>query len=67
MVARYIKGLQKGCPVAADLKSEKQKDYKRATGGMSYIDLPRMAYYVDKATYRKAVTGWIERLRKAAV
>ncbi|NOD84093.1 NAD(P)/FAD-dependent oxidoreductase [Ruegeria sp. HKCCD6119] len=67
MVARYIKGLQKGCPVAADLKSKKQKDYTRATGGMSYIDLPRMAYYVDKATYRKAVTGWIERLRKAAV
>ncbi|AXT25191.1 NAD(P)/FAD-dependent oxidoreductase [Ruegeria sp. AD91A] len=67
MVARYIKGHQKGCPVAADLKTEKQKDYTRATGSMSYIDLPRMAYYVDKATYRKAVSGWIERLRKAAV
>ncbi|WP_299640668.1 NAD(P)-binding domain-containing protein [uncultured Ruegeria sp.] len=66
MVARYIKGLQNGCPAAADLKADKQKDYKRATGGMNYIDLPRMAYYVDKATYRKAVTGWIERLRKAA-
>ncbi|WP_171235660.1 NAD(P)/FAD-dependent oxidoreductase [Ruegeria sp. HKCCA6837] len=66
MVARYIKGLQCGCPAAADLKTEKQKDYTRATGGMSYIDLPRMAYYVDKATYRKAVTGWIDRLRKAA-
>ncbi|WP_209504704.1 MULTISPECIES: NAD(P)-binding domain-containing protein [unclassified Ruegeria] len=66
MVARYIKGLRHGCPVAADLHEEKQKDYTRATGGMNYIDLPRMAYYVDKNTYRKAVTGWIDRLRKAA-
>ena len=67
MVARYIKGLLHGCPVAADLQAEKQKDYTRATGGMNYIDLPRMAYYVDKNTYRKAVTGWIDRLRKAIV
>ena len=29
---------------------------------MAYIDLPRMAYYVDKATYRKAVGEWIARL-----
>ncbi|WP_170453089.1 flavin-containing monooxygenase [Ruegeria arenilitoris] len=65
MVARYIKGLQSGCPVAAALKAEKQKDYQRATGGMQYLNLPRMAYYVDKATYRKAVTDWIARFRKA--
>ncbi len=65
MVARYIKGLQSGCPVAATLKAEKQKDYQRATGGMQYLNLPRMAYYVDKATYRKAVTDWIARFRKA--
>jgi hypothetical protein len=32
---------------------------------MSYIDLPRMAYYVDKATYRKAVTKWAGRLAGA--
>lgn len=66
MVARYIKGLQTGSSAAAALKAEKEKTYERATGGMNYLNLARMAYYVDKATYRKAVTGWIDRLRKAA-
>jgi hypothetical protein len=31
---------------------------------MQYLNLPRMAYYVDKATYRGEVTGWIKRLSK---
>ncbi len=66
MVVRYIKGIQNGCPEAAKLKTTKQNSFERATGGMNYLDLARMAYYVDKATYRKAVTGWVERLRKAA-
>ncbi len=66
MVARYIKGIRNGCPVAAELKAKKQENYGRATGGMNYLNLARMAYYVDKATYRKAVTGWIRRFRKAA-
>ena len=30
---------------------------------MNYIDLPRMAYYVDKATYRNAVTKKIQALK----
>ncbi len=65
MVARYIKGIQSGCTAATELKATKQKSYERATGGMNYLNLARMAYYVDKATYRKAVTGWIDKLRKA--
>ncbi|WP_120631914.1 NAD(P)/FAD-dependent oxidoreductase [Ruegeria sp. EL01] len=65
MVARYIKGLQHDCPVAAELTAQKQQAYGRATGGMNYLKLARMAYYVDKVTYRKAVTGWIKRFRKA--
>ncbi len=51
--------------MAATLKAEKQKDYQRATGGMQYLNLPRMGYYVDRRTYRKAVTDWIARFRKA--
>ncbi|WP_425045170.1 flavin-containing monooxygenase [Primorskyibacter sp. S87] len=66
MVARYIKGLRGGCPVAKELKAEKSAEFDRATGGMNYLELARMAYYVDKATYRKAVTGWIDKFRKAA-
>ena len=62
MVARYIKGLQEGNAGAARLKQEKSAGFERATGGMNYLKLARMAYYVDKATYRKAVTGWIRAL-----
>ncbi|WP_164659602.1 NAD(P)/FAD-dependent oxidoreductase [Tropicibacter sp. Alg240-R139] len=66
MIARYIKGLRAGCPVAGSLKSEKADGFERATGGMNYLQLARMAYYVDKATYRNAVTGWIAKLSKGA-
>ncbi len=62
MVARYIKGLRAGTAGATALKAEKARGFVRATGGMKYLKLARMAYYVDKATYRKAVTGWIKRL-----
>ncbi|WP_417712812.1 flavin-containing monooxygenase [Pseudophaeobacter arcticus] len=62
MVARYIKGLRDGSAGAAQLQREKSTGFERATGGMNYLKLARMAYYVDKATYRKAVTGWIAAL-----
>lgn len=62
MVVRYILGLKQGSTAAKLLKDEKAGGFARATGGMNYIDLPRMAYYVDKATYRTAVKGWIRAL-----
>ncbi|UWR25177.1 NAD(P)-binding domain-containing protein [Sulfitobacter sp. S223] len=62
MVVRYIKGLREGTDSALALQKTKAQGFDRATGGMDYIDLPRMAYYVDKATYRKAVTQWIGKL-----
>jgi len=66
MVARYIAGLRAGLPEAKALQAEKARDFTRATGGVDYLKLARMAYYVDKSTYRKAVTGWISRLAKGA-
>ncbi|MBR9841610.1 MAG: NAD(P)-binding domain-containing protein [Rhodobacteraceae bacterium] len=66
MVARYIAGLRAGDGAAKALQAEKNKGFNRATGGMDYLDLARMAYYVDKATYRGAVTKWISRLAKGA-
>ena len=66
MVARYIAGLRRGNAEAQALRAEKAKGFDRATGGMDYLDLARMAYYVDKATYRGAVTKWINRLEKGA-
>ena len=65
MVARYITGLRGGSEAAAELQRTKAAGFARATGGMRYIKLPRMAYYVDKTTYRKAVGGWIARLKGA--
>lgn len=64
MVVRYFKGLREGNPEARRLKAAKSGAFERATGGMNYLDLARMAYYVDKDTYRGAVTGWIKTLRK---
>lgn len=66
MVARYIAGLKDGTAPARELKAVKSAGFKRATGGMNYIDLPRMAYYVDKATYRTAVNGHINKLKAGA-
>ena len=62
MVARYVAGLRTGNAAAKKLKAEKASGFERATGGMKYLKLARMAYYVDKATYRNAVTGWIRQL-----
>ncbi|MGR3374290.1 flavin-containing monooxygenase [Pseudooceanicola nanhaiensis] len=65
MVVRYITGLAAGSAAATRLRAEKAAGFDRATGGMTYLELPRMAYYVDKATYRKAVGRWIAALRGA--
>lgn len=65
MIVRYIKGLRAGSAEARALQDTKAEEFSRATGGVNYIALPRMAYYVDKSTYRRAVTGWIKRLREA--
>ncbi|PWW04609.1 cation diffusion facilitator CzcD-associated flavoprotein CzcO [Hoeflea marina] len=62
MVARYIKGLAQHTAAARALKAEKAGGFERATGGVNYLKLPRMAYYVDKASYRAAVGKWIKRL-----
>lgn len=62
MVVRYIKGLRDDTDDARALQQTKAQGFGRVTGGMEYIDLPRMAYYVDKASYRRAVTRWIAKL-----
>lgn len=66
MVARYIAGLRDKTAAALALRTKKAAGFERATGGMAYIDVPRMAYYVDKATYRRAVTGHIKTLKAGA-
>jgi len=63
MVAAYINGLSANHAEAQKIRQEKRAGFKRLTGGMNYIDLPRMAYYVDKTTYRNAVNKKIRALK----
>lgn len=58
LVARYFKGLDAGTPQAAALLAAKGSGTGRwpdLSGGYRYLKLERMAYYVHKDTYRKAV------------
>lgn len=64
LVALYLRGLAKNTPAALAIRDEKAAGFKRATGGMSYLDLPRMAYYVEKSTFRKSVNDRIRALKK---
>jgi len=66
MVAEYLNGVHNNTAVAAELHHEKSAGFERVTGGVNYIKLPRMAYYVDKATYRKAVTDKTRALKQGA-
>ena len=63
LVARYIAGIRSNSAAAKSIAKEKQGAFDRLTGGMKYIDLPRMAYYVDKETYRNAVNTKIDMLK----
>lgn len=62
MVVRYVKALRAGQMGAKALQAEKAGGFKRATGKMNYLNVARMAYYVDKASYRNAVGSWIRAL-----
>ena len=59
MVARYIARLRLADNAARLLQAEKADGFSRVTGGQHYLDLARMAYYVDKTAYRKSVNAWI--------
>ena len=64
MVARYLRGLRDESSAAQAIEQEKSGEFERLTGGMDYIDLPRMAYYVDKRTFRRQVTSRIRDLKR---
>lgn len=64
MVGRYIKA--QGSPAAEAIRREKAAGFDRVTGGVDYIKLPRMAYYVDKASYLKSLHKAIARLKAAS-
>lgn len=63
LVARYLRGLADGTGAALKIRAEKAAGFERLTGGMDYLDLPRMAYYVEKRTFRNAVNERIRALK----
>ncbi|CAM3738240.1 flavin-containing monooxygenase [Parendozoicomonas haliclonae] len=65
MIALYIRQLTDGKASAQKLQQIKKAEaHNRADGGYDYLKLDRMAYYVEKETYRKAVNGHIHALRQ---
>jgi hypothetical protein len=62
LVAKFIKANEAHSPKAEKFKAAKKAPYKRLTGGFNYIKLDRMAFYVHKDTYRKAILGGIKSL-----
>ncbi len=63
LVARYIRGLREGSAAATRLRAEKAAGFERLTGGVDYLELPRMAYYVEKTAFRNAVGQRIRALK----
>lgn len=63
LIARYLRGLKDGNPAAAKVRDEKAGGFARLTGGVDYLDLPRMAYYVEKSAFRTAVNDRIKALK----
>ncbi|UTA46873.1 NAD(P)-binding domain-containing protein [Simiduia sp. 21SJ11W-1] len=56
LVALYIAQSESGSASAQQLHETVRKNAgQRADGGYQYLQLARMAYYVDKATYRAAI------------
>lgn len=64
MVALYLKCLSKNLPAARKLKQIKQsRAGSRCDGGMNYLKLDRMSYYVHKGDYLDAVHRHIKALK----
>lgn len=63
LVARYLRGLCEGSKVARSIRADKAAGFERLTGGVDYLNIPRMAYYVEKATFRKAVNTRVRALK----
>lgn len=65
LVALYLKGLAAGHPAARALQAEKRRKFaERVDGGFRYLKLDRMAYYVHKDSYLRALRRHIRALSR---
>lgn len=64
LVALYIRQQEHGAASAQELaQTITEKAGQRADGGYDYLALERMAYYVDKTTYRNAINTHTQQLK----
>jgi hypothetical protein len=63
LIARYIEGLEKRTPAALAFRRLKRGGFPDMRGGVDYLKVDRMAYYVHKDTYRATVRRHIRDLR----
>ncbi|MCX2782585.1 NAD(P)-binding domain-containing protein [Microbulbifer thermotolerans] len=65
LVALYIRQLSLGAESARRFKAiKRERAAQRTDGGVNYLDLERMAYYVHKDTYLKALRSHTADLRR---
>jgi hypothetical protein len=66
LVARFLDGLDRGTREAAKLRAAKAGPSPDVSGGYRYLQLDRMAYYVNKDAYRQALRLATQRLAPSA-
>lgn len=66
LVARFYKGLEAGAPAAHRFDRARQGPSPDLSGGYRYLELARMAYYVNKDAYRAALRRASEALTARA-
>jgi hypothetical protein len=62
LVARYVKACEAGTPAARRFRELKKEPFPDMRGGYRYLELDRMAFYVHKDTYRRALRRHIREL-----
>jgi hypothetical protein len=63
LIARYIKGIEEQTSAALAFRQLKRGPFPNMRGGVDYLKVDRMAYYVHKDTYRAAVRRHIRDLQ----
>ena len=67
LIARYIYGIERNHPAAVAFRNLKRAPFPDMRGGVRYLKLDRMAYYVQEDTYRATVGRHIHELRDGGV
>lgn len=62
LVARYLAALDRGDPAAERFRAAKREPFPDMRGGFRYLPVHRMAFYVHKDTYRRALGRHIREL-----